>query len=43
MASLLEKLVDNLYDPSDKFKTFTLMQHNYPEHIDLLCQKGYYP
>ena len=43
MASSLEKLVENLYDPSDKFKNFTFMQQTFPEHIELLCQKGYYP
>ena len=43
MASSFEKLVENLYDPSDKFKNFTFMQQNYPQHMELLCQKGYYP
>jgi hypothetical protein len=43
MASSLEKLVENLYDPSDKFNNFTLMQQHYPQHIELLCQKGDYP
>ena len=44
MASSLEKLVENLYDPSeDKFQNFKFMKQNYPEHMELLCQKGYYP
>ena len=33
MASSLEKLVDNLYDPSDKLNNFTFVQQNYPPHI----------
>ena len=34
VASSLEPLVEDLYDPSgDKFKHVTFMQQNYPEHI----------
>ena len=43
MASSLEKLVENLYDEKDKFKNFTHMKKFYNEHMELLCQKGYYP
>ena len=43
MVSSLEQIVENLYNPSDKFNNFTFMQQNYPQHIELLCQKGYYP
>ena len=43
MASSLEKLVEHLYDEKDKYKNFTHMRKYYNEHMDLLCQKGYYP
>lgn len=43
MASSLGKLVENLYVPSDMFNNFTFRQQNYPTHIELLCQEGYYP
>lgn len=40
MASSLEKLVENLYDESDKYKIFNFMKMNYSEHIELVCKKG---
>ena len=43
MASSLEKLVENLYDGEDKFKNFANMKKYYPDDLDLLCRKGYYP
>ena len=43
MASSLEKLVEHLYDDSDKYKNFNFMNMNYSEHIDLLCKKCFYP
>ena len=43
MASSLEKLVENLYDEKDKYMNFTHMKRLYNKHMDLLCQKGYYP
>ena len=43
MASSLEKLVENLYDEEDKYKHFIFMKENFPDHYDILCQKGYYP
>ena len=43
MASSLEKLVENLYDEKDKYKNFKYMNKFYSQHMDLLCQKGYYP
>ena len=43
MSASLEKLVENLYDKDDKYKNFKFMKSIYPEHYDLLCQKGVYP
>ena len=43
MASSLQKLVESLYDPSDKFNNLTFMRQKYPQHIERLCQEGYYP
>jgi len=43
MNASLEELVKNLYDPEDKFKHFHSLKSIYPQHYDLLCQKGYYP
>ena len=43
MASSLEKLSENLYDDEDKFKNFKFMKTEFPEHYEILCQKGYYP
>ena len=43
MASSLEKLVENLYDKEEKFKNFKYMKQYFPDHLDLLCQKGYCP
>jgi hypothetical protein len=43
MSSSLEKLVENLYDKEDKYKHFHSIKQHYPEHYELLCQKGYYP
>ena len=41
MTSSLKSLVNNLYDKEDKYKHFTNMQKEFPEHIDLLCRKRY--
>jgi hypothetical protein len=43
MASSLEKLVENLYDPTDKFKHFHSMKKEFPEHYEMLSRKGVYP
>jgi hypothetical protein len=43
MASSLEKLAENLYDKEDKYKNFHSLKSIYPEHYELLCQKGFYP
>jgi hypothetical protein len=43
MASSLEKLVENLYDPTDKFKHFHSMKKEFPEHYEMLSRKGYTP
>ena len=43
MPSSLEKLVENLYDKDDKFKNFKFMQKYFPNDLDLLCRKGFYP
>ena len=43
MASSLEKLTENLYDPIDRYKNFNSMKSEFPEHYEILCQKGVYP
>ena len=43
MASSLEKLSENLYDPEDKYKNFNFMRKEFPENYEILCQKGVYP
>ena len=43
MASSLEKLVENLYDKTDKYNNFNHMKKYYNNELDLLCQKGFYP
>ena len=43
MASSLENLAKNLHDKEDKFKYFNFMKKEYPNHYELLCQKGHYP
>ena len=43
MNSSLEKLVENLYEKEDKYKNFHSLKSIYPQHYDLLCQKGFYP
>ena len=43
MASSLEKLAENLYDPEDKFKQFHHIKNMYPDHYEFLCKKGFYP
>jgi hypothetical protein len=43
MGESLEQLAKNLYDPHDKHKNFTFMKQIFPEHYQLLCQKGHYP
>ena len=46
MASSLENLVDNLYEKGagNKYKNFDNMKKEFsPEHLDLLCRKGFYP
>ena len=44
MASSLESLVENLYakDEDDKYSMFAAMTSQFPEHMDLLCQTGFY-
>ena len=39
----LEKLVENLYDKDDKHKHFHNMRQFFPNDMDILCRKGYYP
>ena len=39
MQSSLKSLVNNLYDKENKYKHFTHMKKEFPEHIDLLCRK----
>ena len=43
MASSLDKLVENLYDENDKYIHFKHMNKHHANHLDLLCQKGFYP
>ena len=43
LRELLDKLVKNLYDKEDKFNNFHFMKRQFPEHMDLLCRKGFYP
>ena len=43
MASSLEKLVEHLHDEKDKAIHFNHMNKFYSEHMDILCQKGYFP
>jgi len=44
MASSIEQLTLNLYQPGgDKYKYFNSMKKEFPEHMDKLCRKGYYP
>jgi hypothetical protein len=43
MSSSLEKLTENLYDGQDRFKHFHNVKKFFPEHLDLVCQKGYFP
>ena len=43
MASSLEKLAEDLYDSTDKFKNFTHMKRFFSDKMDLVCQKGHFP
>jgi hypothetical protein len=43
MGASLEKLVENLYDKDDKYKHFHNMRQFFPNDMDILCRKGYYP
>ena len=43
MASSLEKLVTNLYEEKDKYTNFNSMKQYFSNHMDTLCQKGFYP
>ena len=43
MSSSLEKLTENLYDDQDKFKNFHSVRQNFSNHLDLVCQKGFFP
>jgi hypothetical protein len=45
MGSSLEKLVENLHGdkPENKYDNFHAMKRQYPNHYELLCQKGHYP
>jgi hypothetical protein len=44
MGTSLEKLAENLKSPEgDAYQHFHAMKREYPEHYELLCQKGHYP
>jgi hypothetical protein len=43
MNSSLEKLTENLHDENDKYKNFNSIKSEFPEHYEILCQKGVYP
>ena len=43
MASSLEKLVEMLYDNTDKYANFPRMKQYFKEDMDILCRKGFYP
>ena len=44
MGTSLEFLVGNLKTPEgDAYQHFHAMKREYPEHYELLCQKGHYP
>ena len=43
MSSSLEKLVENLYDPEARYKHFKYLKEYFPDDLDLLCRKGFYP
>ena len=44
MGTSLENLAGNLKSPEgDAYQHFHAMKREYPEHYELLCQKGHYP
>ena len=44
LATSLGTLAENLKSPSgDAFEHFHAMRREYPDHYELLCQKGHYP
>ena len=43
MPTSLEKLAENLYDKDDRYKNFRFMKSIFPEHYEILCQKGVFP
>ena len=44
MPSSLEQVVENIIEPNneDNHDDFKIMKKFYPEHYDMLCQKGFY-
>ena len=42
-SALPKKLAKNLYVEKEKSKQITFMRTKYPEHYEMLCQKGIYP
>ena len=45
MSSSIEKLTETLYNKTnqDKYEKFYNMKKYFPDHLDLLCRKGFYP
>jgi hypothetical protein len=43
MPSSLEKLVENLQHPEERYRNYNSMKREFPEHYEMLCQKGVYP
>ncbi len=45
MSSSIEKLTETLYNKTsqDKYEQFYNMKKEFPDHMDLLCRKGFYP
>ena len=45
LSSSIEKLTETLYNKTnhDKYEKFYNMKKYFPEHMDILCRKGFYP
>ena len=43
MSSSLEKLSENLYDEQERYKHFHSVRQFFPDSMDLVCQKGFFP
>ena len=45
MSSSIEKLTETLYNKTnhDKYEKFYNMKKYFPEHMDILCRKGFSP